>query len=351
MSMTALSLFRDGASLPPLFAVVPEDPMISAWTAERIRTLLFPSGEDAAMNVETRSGSELSTGEIVALLKERPLFGGRRLIWVEQGDRIPGLEDKKSLAHFIPTLPASRSVTMVFAIGDRKEDAFAPSMPVFRLGLTRQPQAREKEVREWIRLLAARKSLEMTAEALEILGREFEDRFGHLSSFLDQIPGTDEGSKVTVDRKTLEGLGVSDPFKSVFEIFQSWERKDKRAFEQWERFVEKGQTPLGLLALWHRQWRLYAMARLVSKKPGGEGELASRAKVPPFAARQALTIAPKLSAQTIRSGYALLRETDLMLKSGTDPSVAMDRFFVGMWDLSPSKGPVTRDARDVRTGR
>ncbi len=348
MSMTALSLFRDGATLPPLFAVVYDDPMIAAWTAERIRNLLFPSAEEAQMNVENRIGSEMSPGEIQALLKERPLFGGRRLIWIEQGDRIPGLEDKKSLASFVPSLPASRSVMVVFSIGDRKEEAFSPAMPVFRLGLPKQPQAREKELREWIRLLGTRKNLAIREEALEILSREFEDRFGHLSSFLDRLPGTDSGAPLGVDKKTLEEMGVSDPFKSVFEIFQSWERKDKRAFEQWERLVEKGQTPLGLMALWHRQWRLYAMARIMSRSPGGESLLSSRAKVPPFSARQALAFAPKLSAQTIRNGYALLRETDLLLKSGTEPSIAMDRFFVGMWALSPSKGP---GASIVRTGR
>lgn len=346
MIHSALQLFRE-KSVPPIIALIPDDPLLTAWSAERIRNLLFRDPEESELNTEMRSGMDVSVEYLMSLLKERPLFGKKRLLWVTQSEKSPGLLEKKSLSSLLSS-SSNGSLTVVLEISERKAEPISELIRVFRSGLPKQPKSRTMETLDWIHIMAGRKNLRLSPETAEILGRGFADQFGQISSFMDRIAFSEGHGDSPVTAKDLERLGLSDPLESIFKIFDSWEKKDRRAFSQWERFVENGQTPLGQLSIWNRQWRLYVLAHFLSKGPNAVQSLADRTKLPAFVAEKALAVGKKMSARTLRKGYMRLREADLQLKSGCDPQLTMARFFIGMWALSPGKGDAGQTIRTVR---
>ncbi|MHB8543665.1 MAG: DNA polymerase III subunit delta [Leptospirales bacterium] len=347
MIRSAILLVREQNRIPPIIVLIPDDPLLTSWSSEAIRILLFGTLENALINTEIKSGPEVTLEDMFTLLKERPLFGKRRLLWVQQSEKSSGLLEKKSLLSLLSS-PSNGSLTIVLEVPERKAESLSELLPVFRAGLPKQPKARANETIDWIHIMAGRKNLRLSPESAEMIGRGFSDQFGQVSSFLDRIPSSEERGNKPVTPKELELHGLADPLESIFKIFDSWEKKDKRVFSQWERLIENGQTPLGLISIWSRQWRIYALAHFLSKGANAVSSLADQTKLPPFVAEKAVAVGRNMSAQTLRKGYSLLREADLRLKSGCDPSPALDRFFIGMWALSPGKG---EKGQPIRTGR
>ena len=347
MIRSAIHLVREKKNIPPVIALIADDPLLTLWSSEAIRTLLFGNLENALLNTEIKSGTEVSIEDILSLLKERPLFGKRRLLWVSQPEKSPGLLEKKSLSSLLSS-PSNGSLTVVLEIQERKAESLSEILPVFRAGLPKQPKAKANETIDWIHLLAGKKNLRLSPEAAEVLGRGFSDQFGQISSFLDKFPSPEERGTGAVSPRELEIHGLTDPLESIFKIFDSWEKKDRRAFNQWERLIENGQTPLGLISIWSRQWRIYSLSYFLSKGPNAVSSLVDQTKIPAFIAEKSIAIGRRMSARTLRKGYSLLREVDLRLKSGCEPTAALDRFFVGMWALSPGKGEA---GQTIRTGR
>ncbi len=346
MIQPALQLFKE-KNLPGIFALIPDDPLLTAWSSERIRKLLFEDQEESQLNTEMRNGTEVGVEDLLSLLKERPLFGKKRLLWITQSERSQGLLEQKSLSDLL-TSPSNGSLTVVLEIPERKSASVANMMPVFRAGLPKLAKSKSKEILDWIHLMAGRKNLRLSPETAEILERGFSDQFGQISSFLDRIPPSENRGNRPVTPKDLEALGLSDPLESIFKIFESWEKRDRRVFNQWDGFVKSGQTPLGLLGIWHRQWRLYALAHFLSKGPNAKQSLTDQTRLQSFVVDKALAVGKMMSARTLRKGYALLRDADLQLKSGCDPDITLTRLFIGMWDLSPGKGGSGHPVRTMR---
>jgi len=267
---------------------------------------------------------------------------------VTQAEKSTGLLEKKNFSDLLSLAQKGLS-SMVLEMTEKKAAPLNDIVPVYRIGLPGQPRQKHGEQLEWIKLLGRKKGYRLDEGSAETLVRAFPEQFGQISSFLDRIPRHEDGKPQNVTTNDLKKLGLEDPLESVFRLFDAWEKNDHRFYGQWERFVENGQSPLGMLSLWHRQWRLYASARESLKTSADLSAFSTQNRVPLPVAEKIRSTAGKLTKETLRKGYSLLREADLCLKSGADPSLAMVRFLIGMSSLSPGKGGTSR--KTIRTGR
>ena len=347
MIESALVLFREEKTLSPVVLLIPGDPLILSWTTERIRTRLFGPENDALLNVENLTGGDLTSEELLALAKERPLFGSRRLLRIAQAEKIDGLFEK---GYATALLSAARrgNACVILEIGEKKASLLG-DVPAYRTEPSGTSRQKQSETLSWVRILGEKKGYRLVEGTAETLLRAFPDNLGQISSFLDRIPAPESGKSRSVTMEDLKRQGLDDPLESVFRLFDAWEMNDKRLYGQWERFVDNGQSPLAFLSLWHRQWRLYAIAREEIRSPSDIATFATRNRIPPPVAEKIRKTARAMTRKSLREGYTLLRQTDLSLKSGGDPSLIMLRFLAGMSFLSPGKRG--GDPKRVRTGR
>ncbi|MCL4460387.1 MAG: hypothetical protein M1297_01560 [Nitrospirae bacterium] len=348
MIESASVLFRADKPLSPVLLLIPGDPLILAWTAEKIRARLFDADDDPGINVETRTGGELNASDLLAFAKEKPLFGSRRLFWISQAEKVDGLFEK-GVAEALLSAARRGNACIVLEMGEKKASLLGDVLPAYRTEPSGPPRQKQAETLTWVRVLGEKKGYRLEEGAAETLLRAFPEQFGQISSFLDRIPGPKIEKKRVVTVEDLKGHGLEDPLESVFRLFDVWEANDKRFYGQWERFAENGQSPLSFLSLWHRQWRLYAIAREEIRSTSDVSAFATRNRIPPPVAEKVRKTARMLSRKSLREGYTLLREADLSLKSGGDPSLIMLRFLAGMSFLSP--GRRESHPKRVRTGR
>jgi DNA polymerase-3 subunit delta len=345
---SALVLFRKDQSLLPVIVVIPGDPLILSWTFERIQRFLFLSRDDLSVNTEHRAGGDLTAADLLALAKEKPLFGPRRLFWVTQAEKVDGLLEK-GIGQALLSAARKGNTTVVLEMGEKKASLLADIFPVFRTEPSGTLRQRQAEALSWVHILAEKKGTRLENGVAETLLRAFPEQMGQISSFLDRLSAPESGKIRTVTREDLKQHGLEDPLESVFRLFDAWEANDRRLYGQWERFIDNGQSPLSFLSLWHRQWRLYAIAREEIHSPSDVEKFATKNRIPPPVAEKIRKTARSMTRKTLREGYALLRETDLSLKSGGDPSLIMLRFLAGMSFLSPGKRE--RHTEKIRTGR
>lgn len=318
-----------------MIGLVPGDPLLSIWFR---RHLLFLSGIDESggdASIDIRKGDEMAQFRIVARIRERPLFGTRRILWILRADQSPEIDPEDLLNRNGRT-----STTVVLEGPEKILSAWSRKIPVFHLAAPSKPSDREL----WLNYLAKKHGLSLQKGAMSPLLTTFEGSLGPVDRLFREISQeTGSTGERPITEAALEKMGITSHYKTVFELIRGLESGDKKFFREWERFLENGQSPFGLLTLLHRQWKLYRIAKSSLSGPGatpGKAESAVSAigGVPPFIAGSIVRFSRNLSKESIRKGMDALWEADILLKSGLPASLVMDRLATTLFALSFPKG-------------
>ncbi|MGC8530303.1 MAG: DNA polymerase III subunit delta [Leptospirillia bacterium] len=302
------------------------DPLLSLWVRRHLLDLLGIDPAEAGASVEPIGGDDAPQYRLLARIRERPLFGGKRILWVAKAERAEDLDPKVLLER-----NRNSSTVLVLEAPEKTLSAWSKVIAAYSLALPSKPADREA----WLQFLAERHELRLTKEALPPLLTTFEGSPGPVDQLFASIKKAGDGPAITSE--ILQKYGVENHYKTVFELLRGLEGKDKRFFSEWRRFLDNGQSPFGLLSLLHRQWKLYRIAQGTLAQGGGEKEaarmVASVAGVQPFVADSAVRAARKLSANGVFQGLNALTEADRLLKSGVAPDLVMDRLSASLFIL------------------
>ena len=274
--------------------------------------------EEAGSAIETLTGEEAPQYRLLSRIKERPLFGGHRILWITRAERSPEIEPALLLEK-----NRSTSTVLVLEAQDKILASWAKTIPAYSLALPAKPADRES----WLHFLAESHGLTLSRDSLEPLITTYEGAPGPVDQLFIEIEKAGEGPSVT--GATLRKHGVESHYKTVFELLRGLEGGEKRFFGEWRRFLDNGQSPFGLISLLHRQWKLYRIAKGALKEGGGDRTaaqaVASVGGVQPFVAESVVRAAKRLPADGVARGIDALAEADRLLKSGVAQDLVMDR--------------------------
>ncbi len=328
MIRPALDLFRLDALPSSVIGLVPGDPLLSLWVRRHVLALSGIDPNEGSAVIDTRSGDEMPHSRILTRLRERPLFGGRRILWISRSDQCPDIDPKDLLER------NQKSVTtLILEAPEKVLASWSKILPAFSLAAPTKPSDREA----WAQFLAGKSGISLEKSALQPLLTTFEGSLGPMERLFQDLAR--EGvRKVTAD--ALFRHGVTDHYKTVFDLIRGFENSDTKFFREWERFLEGGQSPFGLISLLHRQWRLYRIAANALGKNTGRSEaermVITLGGVPAFVAPGVVRVAGRLSLEGIRKGTEALWQADLLLKSGVSSTLVMDQLAATLFSLSRS---------------
>lgn len=298
-----------------------------------ILILLGIDPEEGSAAIDTRTGEEMAQFRILARIRERPIFGQRRILWITRADQSPEIDPVE-----IQGKNGKSVTTVVLEAPEKTVATWSKQIPAYSLALPSKASDREA----WIRFLADRHHLALDRGAIEPLMTTFEGSPGPVDRLFSDLSREGEIRKVT--EELLEKHGVVSHYKTVFDLLRGLENGDKKFFREWARFLEGGQSPFGLISLLHRQWKLYRIAKNALTEGRGqreaEQEVANLGGVPPFVAGSIARSAGKMSRESIRKGADALWEADLLLKSGVASALVMDRLAATLYALGQPGGRV-----------
>lgn len=301
-----------------MIGIAPGDPLLALWVRRKILSFLDIPFEDAGAAIEPLTGEEAPQYRLLARIRERPLFGGHRILWISRAERSPEIDPAILLEK-----NRSTSTVLLLEAQDKLLASWSKIIPAYSLALPTKPADREN----WLHFLAERHGLTLSREALEPLLTTYEGAPGPVDQLFLEIKKAGEGPSVT--GQLLGKHGVESHYKTVFELLKGLESGEKRFFGEWRRFLENGQSPFGLISLLHRQWKLYRIAKGALKEGASDraaaSAVASVGGVQPFVAESVVRAAKRLPADGLARGIDALAEADRLLKSGVAQDLVMDR--------------------------
>ena len=302
------------------------DPLLSLWVRQHLLDLLGIAPEEAGASIESIGGDDAPQYRLLGRIRERPLFGGKRILWIAKAERAEELDPKALLEK-----NRHSSTVVVLETPEKTLLSWSKAIPAYSLALPSKPADREA----WLHFLAERHALRLAKDAIAPLLTTFEGSPGPVDQLFSELKK--EGVGPTISAVLLQKHGVESHYKTVFELLRGLEGKDKRFFAEWRRFLDNGQSPFGLISLLHRQWKLYRIAQGTLAQGRGEKEvarmLASIAGVQPFVADSAVRSARRLPPNGVSQGIDALAEADRLLKSGVAPDLVMDRLSASLFIL------------------
>jgi DNA polymerase-3 subunit delta len=358
MIRSSLELLQKEPPSSPVIALIPEDALIRQVVRKELVHRTFPGCDDDTIliNLEEKSGGDIQVADLKRLLFEPALFGSRRLVWIEQAEKIEDLS-QKTVTGILEGSSALPRALIILELKEKMAEELSKTIPVFRMGWSRVAAQKDQELQNWILELGKKRGLKATQQAAAILQHHFDGHLGLVDQWLDKTTSLlqEEKSSEKAPVITPEFLlhsedRIEDPLQTVFHLFTGWEEQDRRILLDWKRFAGKSGSPLGILSLWHRQWRLYTIGNMLLSESGGAQTLAQMENLSPYRARKVMETAGKLNGAILKRGYELLTETDLLMKSGANADIAMDRLLLGLWALSP-KGQKPTNQQGVRKVR
>lgn len=317
----------DSGNIKPVYLFLGDAafPMEEAW--KRLLAGALPRGAKR-FNGERTASKEITAGQVVERLSTAPMFGGRRLIMVENVE-VWGKEDQAVLQSFIARIPPSACLVLT-ASGKKPVEGLAKAIGAKgEVVQFRPPGAREAP--RWLvdRARERGKNLDFRAASLlvEIAGEDFHT----LSSELEKIC-TFVGEKATVEAEDVQEAASSQRNFTMFDLLdQIKARQAGKAIKSLRSMIAAGAVPLVILSTLAWQIRIIWQIRDGLRQGISEADLVQRLKLHPFVVKKAREQASLFSDDDLYGILTAIGQTDVSIKSsGTPPDAQLESLVVDL---------------------
>jgi DNA polymerase-3 subunit delta len=267
-----------------------------------------------AFNDVVLYGDETDAAEILAAVREAPMFASRRLVLVKVAEKLPARETE-SLLGYLAT-PCD-STTLIFT--SRKLDGrqkFPQALKEKAVVVDCAPLP-EHQSEAWIRAEAESLGVRLNDEAVGLLRAlsdgslyRVQQELGKLASFMppDSVVGIAE----------VEVIRGGFPGASVFDLTEAISTGDRgRALNILARNLEVGEAPLRILGSLVWQYRQIWKANDLLDDRRSDGELARALGLPAYRVRDVLSQARRFPACHLQKAFDFMLKADSDLKGGS----------------------------------
>jgi DNA polymerase III subunit delta len=279
-----------------------------------LRRLRDRIGDDATEHLDAR---DASAADVIASCNSMGLFGGERLVVVEEVERWKAADVKELAAYLAAPAPAT-----VLALVAEELKADAPlAKAVAKTGQVLQYEVPKRKLPEWVAEQFGRYGARADADACRALVEMVGDNFDELQSEVDKLATWAAGQPVTL--RDVEQMAAGRAETAIFSLTDAWGRRDVAGvLSSAESIMERSHRPRSgelmriIASLVGHVGRVRRCQRLADQGVRPR-DAAGRLKMHPFAAEKAFGQAANFSAEEL--GYAIVRlsELDAAAKGGS----------------------------------
>jgi len=168
----------------------------------------------------------------------------------------------------------------------------------------------------WIREELSRKAKEIDEDALNMLLQRSGENLALLKKELEKLT-LYMGAQKKIDCSAVEKIVPENAESNIFSLVDELGRKNGvDAVNHLMKMRRQNEPPLRMLAMIARHFRLLYHARLLQQQGVPAAKLSVSLQVPPFVTYKLLEQLPNFSGNSLPRIIALLKETDLQIKTG-----------------------------------
>jgi DNA polymerase III subunit delta len=277
-----------------------------------LRRLRDRFGEDS---VERLSAQEASGDDTVAACNAMGLFGGGRLVLVEEVERWKAA-DAKAVADYLAA-PAPDTVLALVGEDLRKDSPLVKACA--KAGTVLRYEVSKRELPKWIAEQFGRHGVKVSAEACRALVELVGENPHELANEIDKL--SQWAGDEPVGEEEVELLVAARADVPPFVLTDAWGRRDVSAVlaaceSILERSSRSGEIPMLVGRLAAHVRRVQACQRL-DAEGGRPREVAGELKMHPFAAEKAFGQARNFSVDELGEAIVRLSDLDLAIKGGS----------------------------------
>lgn len=306
----------------PLVLLAGEDPLLADWAITSL------GGEDYDEERIGPSGQQLR--EAVELTRTASFFGRPRLVVasgvialaaqgrISQKDREDELEELRRYAE----RPDRENRLILHAPSvDRRRRAFLDLDKAGAVLPCDPPEA--KELDPWLRHLEGRLGVRLSPGARAAYLRSELNLMALSQALLVGVLGSEEGEPVSPDVAQWAAPQSGD--LRVFALTDAMlMRESGKVCAAVENLLLQNESPIGLVALIARQFRLLARAQVLTEAGARGDEIARALAVHPFVARKVVEAVRRWPREDIQRAFEELLRCDIALKSGVPQAATLE---------------------------
>jgi len=261
-------------------------------------------------------GTELKAKTLRQATQNLSLLGGNPFVIVRAADQI-GKSERDKLLGIWETVPEEVCLVLVADKADRRQKFWQQLLKVATLLSAEAPSPRER--RYWLQQECQHRHLRVDAQAMQLLFEEASTSVPQLLLLLDKLEiflnGRHEVSAQDVALCQSGGVPAQIFAWTDAVVSGQWER----AWSLIQGLWAHQESPLALLALLIRHFRILLKAQESMRAGVHQREMAQILGVPPFAVARYLEQARHYKAGVLHPVWRHLQRTDQSLKSSPVP--------------------------------
>lgn len=277
-----------------IYLLYGEEAYLKKMYRDRLVKAILPEGD--TMNYAHYEGKNINVKEVIDLAETMPFFAERRLIVMEDTGFFKTSSDE--LAAYLQEVPATTFFLFVENEVDKRNKAYKAAVKHGRAAELNFQD--ETTLKKWILGAVKREKKQITAQALnhflnkvgtdmENIQRESEKLFSY----------TLEKTEITTE--DIDAVCVTQITNRIFDMVHAvTNQKLTQALDLYYDLLALKEPPMRILFLMTREFRLLLLVKDLQKQGFDKKEIASRAKIHPFAAGKYMEQSRRFEAERLQ---------------------------------------------------
>ena len=264
------------------------------------------------MNFNQFEGKGIDVKELISLADTMPFFAEKRLILAEDSGFFKG--GSEELLSYLPQIPETTCMIFVESDVDKRSKMFKK---VKELGYICEMERQDgAQLARWAGTILAREGKKITGNTMELFLNMTGDDMENIRMELEKLISFTLGREV-ITSEDVEAICTVRVTNKIFDMVTAMvNRQTRKAMDLYEDLLTLKEPPMRILFLIARQFNQLLQAKELMGKGMDKGGIASRLKIPPFAAGKLMPQARSFSREQILSYVNLCVETEEAVKTG-----------------------------------
>ena len=286
-----------------------DEPFLVGSYKKRMREAI--SGDDT-MNFNYFEGKSPDVKEIISLADTMPFFADRRLILIDSSGFFKSAPEE--LVDYLPQMPDTTCLIFCESEVDKRNKLYKKVKELGHVAeLNKQDSA---QLMQWAAGILTKDGKKITKPVMEYFLERTGDDMENIRTELEKLICYTMGREV-ITKEDVEAIGTVHVTNRIFEMVSAIVAGNtKKALDLYEDLLTLKEPPMRILFLIARQFNQLLQVKELASQGGDKGTIASKLKVPPFAAGKLLTQAKMFTKEQILSYVQLCVESEEAVKTG-----------------------------------
>lgn len=292
-----------------MYLLFGDEPYLIGNYKKRLREAI--AGDDT-MNYNYFEGKNPDVREIISLADTMPFFADRRLILIDGSGFFKSAQDE--LAAYLPNMPDTTCMVFCENEVDKRNKLYKK---VKDLGYAAELKKQDSDqLMRWAAGILGKDGKKITRQVMEYFLERTGDDMENIRTEIEKLICYTMGRDV-ITKEDVEAVGTVHVTNRIFEMVTAIVAGNtKKAMDLYEDLLTLKEPPMRILFLIARQFNQLLQVKELLTTGNGKGEIASKLKVPPFAAGKLIAQAKAFSREQILSYVQLCVESEEAVKTG-----------------------------------